>query len=87
MEKDEQPAMTICDTDPSITIIETVEDLDLYSSVKLKEHFNNLREAGSSKFIVNLIKTKYLDSSGLGALIHMFSSTKKDENAIILFIE
>lgn len=85
MEQDEQPAMTICDQDPSITIIETVEDLDLYSSVKLKEYFNSLREAGWSRFIVDLSKTKYLDSSGLGALIHMYSSIKKDENAIIRF--
>ncbi|MBN2440683.1 MAG: STAS domain-containing protein [Spirochaetales bacterium] len=85
MEKGDQPEMTVSEKDPSITIIETVEDLDLYSSVKLKEHFNSLREAGWSKFIVDLAKTRYLDSSGLGALIHIHSCTKKDKDAIIRF--
>jgi serine/threonine-protein kinase RsbW len=80
-----QPVMKICEKDPSITIIETVEDLDLYSAVKLKEYFSNLCSSGWYRFIIDLSHTKYLDSSGLGALIHMYTSTKKDDNVVIQF--
>lgn len=77
--------MKICEKDPSITIIETVEDLDLYSAVKLKEYFTNLCSSGWSRFIIDLSNTKYVDSSGLGALIHMYTSTKNDNKFVIQF--
>jgi len=69
-----------------ITVIETMEDMDLYSALRIKEYFNNLCSIGKNKFIINLKNTRYLDSSGLGVLIHIHTTAIKDKNIIMRFI-
>lgn len=43
--------------------------LNMVSARQLKETFSDLVAAGSSRIVVDLAETTFLDSSGLGALI------------------
>ena len=58
-------------------IIDTIGELDLYNSYKLKELVNKMIEKGVKSIILNLEQTEYIDSSGIGALIYIFSTAKK----------
>lgn len=60
-----------------IYIIDVFGEMDLYNSYKLKELVNKMIEKNVKKIIINLDKTEYMDSSGIGALIYIFSTTKK----------
>lgn len=58
-------------------IIDVNGEMDLYNSFKLKELVMKMLEKKVSKFIVNLDKVDYIDSSGIGALIYICSTIKK----------
>ena len=60
-----------------IYIIDVFGEMDLYNSYKLKELVNKMIEKNVKKIVINLEKTEYMDSSGIGALIYIFSTTKK----------
>ena len=69
-----------------VLVIETMEDMDLYSALKIKEFFNSLVAAGKTRFIVDLINTQYLDSSGLGVLIHIQTTAIKNKELLVRFV-
>lgn len=58
-------------------IVDTIGEMDLYNSYKLKELVNKMIEKGVKSIVLNLDQTEYIDSSGIGALIYIFSTTKK----------
>ena len=58
-------------------IIDVDGEMDLYNSYKLKELVMKMLEKKVEKFIVNLEKVEYIDSSGIGALIYVCSTIKK----------
>jgi len=60
-----------------IYIIDVLGEMDLYNSYKLKELFMKMLEKKIEKFIINLEEVEYIDSSGIGALIYITSTTKK----------
>jgi anti-sigma B factor antagonist len=43
----------------------------------LRDLLNNLLDAGDSHFVLNLAGVDYIDSSGLGQLVSMWSSIRK----------
>jgi anti-sigma B factor antagonist len=60
-----------------IYIIDIQGELDLYNSYKLKELLMKMLEKKIERFIINLDEVEYIDSSGIGALIYIFSTLKK----------
>jgi len=61
-----------------VYIVDVEGDMDLYNAHELKEVVNKLIEKGIDKIIINLEKVDYIDSSGVGALIHIFTSIKRN---------
>lgn len=60
-----------------IYIVDVSGEMDLYNSYKLKELVMKMLEKKIGKFIINLEKVEYIDSSGIGALIYICSTLKK----------
>ncbi|MEA1911827.1 MAG: STAS domain-containing protein [Spirochaetota bacterium] len=58
-------------------IIEVVGDMDLYSSFELKNVVAKMLAKNIKNYVVDLEKVDYIDSSGIGVLIHIYSSIKK----------
>jgi len=61
----------------STYIIEVVGDMDLYSSFELKNVVTKMLAKDIKNYVVDLAKVDYIDSSGIGVLIHIFSNIKK----------
>jgi len=60
-----------------IYIIDVNGDMDLYNSYKVKELVAKMVDKKVQKIVINLQDGEYIDSSGIGALIYIYSSTKK----------
>jgi len=60
-----------------IYIVDVKGDLDLYNAHELKEVVNKLTNKKVEKLVINLESVDYIDSSGVGALIHIFTNMKK----------
>ncbi|MEI6876700.1 MAG: STAS domain-containing protein [Spirochaetota bacterium] len=58
-------------------IIDVNGEMDLYNSYRLKELVMKMLEKKVERFIVNLERVDYIDSSGIGALIYICSTIKK----------
>ncbi|MFH1116726.1 MAG: STAS domain-containing protein [Pseudomonadota bacterium] len=52
-----------------ITIITTDERLDAVVAPQLKDTVNKLAERSEAKLVIDLEKTRFIDSSGCGALV------------------
>jgi anti-sigma B factor antagonist len=63
----------------TIYIIDISGDMDLYNAHRLKDVVAKLIVKGVSELVINLEKVDYLDSSGVGALIHVFTQVKQRE--------
>lgn len=71
--------------DSSILHIQIIGNLDLYNSEALKKCFIQNRLENKTLFIFNLKQVDYIDSTGIGCLINIYSSSKK-RNLYIRFI-
>ena len=60
-----------------VYIIDVNGDMDLYNSYKLKELVTKMVNKKIQNFVVNLQNVEYIDSSGIGALIFIYSTMKK----------
>jgi anti-sigma B factor antagonist len=67
-----------------IYIIDVQGELDLYNSYKLKELLVKMLEKKIERFIINLGEVEYIDSSGIGALIYIFSTLKKLNHKLVI---
>jgi len=47
-------------------------------TLTLREAFQELMRAGNRKFLVNLADVDYIDSSGLGELVAMYTTVRKE---------
>ena len=63
----------------SVYILDVVGDMDLYNAHELKNLVNRLIDKGVALFVVNMEKVDYIDSSGVGALIHIYTTIKNKE--------
>ena len=52
-----------------VTIVSTNEKLDAVNAPKLKEIVQEIAQAGGSKLVMDMEKTRLIDSSGCGALL------------------
>lgn len=60
-----------------VTVIEIEGEIDLFHAGKLKKLVTTLFEKNVNRVIINMQKITYVDSSGIGALLHIFSESKK----------
>ena len=60
-----------------VTVVEIEGEIDLFHANKLKQLVNKLFENNVKRIIINMQEVTYIDSSGIGALLHIFSETKK----------
>lgn len=60
-----------------VTVIEIEGEIDLFHAGKLKKLVTTLFEKNVNRVIINMQKVSYIDSSGIGALLHIFSESKK----------
>ncbi len=67
-----------------VYIIDVEGEMDLYNAYKLKELSISLLEKDISRFIINLQDVDYMDSSGIGALIFICSTMKKQNLKLAL---
>lgn len=67
-----------------IYIIELDGELDLYNAYKVKTLYNKMAEKGIHSIILDLEKLDYLDSSGLGSIIYIFSDMKSHNGKLSL---
>lgn len=62
-----------------VYIVDVKGDMDLYNAHELKDVVNKLITKKINKIIINLESVDYIDSSGVGALIHIFTSIKRNK--------
>ena len=62
-----------------IVVVELKEELDLFHSSKLRSYFSTLFEESSKKIILNFQHVTYIDSSGIGVLLHIFKQSKEKQ--------
>lgn len=67
-----------------IYIIELDGELDLYNAYKVKTLYSKMAEKGIHSIILDLEKLDYLDSSGLGSIIYIFSDIKSHNGKLSL---
>jgi anti-anti-sigma factor len=60
-----------------VFIIDVSGEMDLYNSYKLKELVMKMMERQVKSVVINMEAVDYIDSSGIGALIHIYSTMKK----------
>lgn len=60
-----------------VTVVEIEGEIDLFHANKLKQLVNKLFENNVKRIVINMQEVTYIDSSGIGALLHIFSETKK----------
>jgi serine/threonine-protein kinase RsbW len=60
----------------NITMLEPYDDIDLYNYIELRDRFLELRKNGSQRIIIDLSNVKYVDSSGIGALVFLYTSAQ-----------
>ena len=60
-----------------VFIIDVSGEMDLYNSYKLKELVMKMMERQVKSVVLNMEEVEYIDSSGIGALIHIYSTMKK----------
>jgi anti-sigma B factor antagonist len=74
----------ISDTSDDIFLVELTGSLDFYNSTKLKESFIKKIGEKMAPFIINLNKVSNINSTGIGALIYIFSTLKKLNCPLVL---
>lgn len=67
-----------------VLVFELPERVDLNVSDELKDTLLELVEQGHFKLVFNLEKTRYMDSSGLGAVVSRIAATRANKGDIRL---
>ncbi|MFP3959673.1 MAG: STAS domain-containing protein [Spirochaetaceae bacterium] len=68
----------------SIYIVDISGEMDLYNAHRLKEVVNKMVAKGIRDFIINVDGVSYIDSTGIGALMHVHSTIKKQGRRVLL---
>ncbi|MBI2251917.1 MAG: STAS domain-containing protein [Armatimonadetes bacterium] len=65
-------------------LIEINGEIDVYTSIKVKEVINELIDKGHYQFVISLEGVRYIDSTGLGVLIGALKKVKEHDGNINL---
>jgi anti-sigma B factor antagonist len=64
---------------PVCDIVRLSGDFDLYGSPRIKLRITDMiAEQGMRNLVIDLAEVKYIDSSGVGALLYFFSMAQKE---------
>jgi serine/threonine-protein kinase RsbW len=66
-----------------VTAVVLEGEMDLYSANRLKETVVQLWEAGTTRIIIDLSDLSYVDSSGIGVLLYVYSSSQKRSYEVV----
>ncbi len=67
-----------------VVIFEISGEVDIYNCGQIKNLFLDKLNSGSKKFLINLDKISYIDSSGIGVLIFIKTSVTKHKGELVL---
>jgi anti-sigma B factor antagonist len=59
-------------------------EIDVYTSVQLKEHVLSAISEGVRKVVLNLSQVEYLDSTGLGVMISVLKHLRENQGNLII---
>jgi len=68
-----------------IYIIEINGEIDLYNSHKLKDIIDKMQANNVFKYAINFENVNYIDSSGIGTIISIYSTLKDKNHKIWLY--
>lgn len=68
----------------SVYIVDISGEMDLYNAHKLKEVVQKMLEKGIRDYVINVDNVTYIDSTGIGALMHVHSTIKKQGKRMLL---
>lgn len=63
----------------NVCVVQIGESLDRFMTTDLKAKVNEIIENGSKKFLFDLSKTNFVDSLGLGLMLSIAKSLKKEK--------
>ena len=69
---------------PETRVLTIEGEIDVYTSVRLKEYVLERIEEGAKTVVLNLSRVEYLDSTGLGVLISVLKHLREKQGAMIL---
>jgi len=78
------PIITNKDSNKDVIIINAPERLDILNAEEFRNVLNDIINKQEFKIVVNLEKTKYIDSTGLGALVSRIALTRSNKGDIRL---
>ena len=76
-----------CRDEKDTIIIDLVGQLDIYNSPDLSRLIDAYIERGFKKFILNLEKVTYLDSSTISIFIHCFQTLKEEGRFVLASLQ
>lgn len=59
-------------------------DLDIHSSIKLKDELSGILEQNASDIIIEASQLNYIDSTGLGVLISLLKRLNQHEKTMVI---
>lgn len=59
-----------------VTLLSLSGQLDLFNAKNLRQRIQTLLEAGKKKIIIDFANVSYIDSSGVGAMLHVYSQAR-----------
>lgn len=69
--------------DDDIYVVSLSGDMDLYSANQVKENVVALWENGHTRLIIDMSALNYVDSSGIGVLLYVYSSSQKRSYQVV----
>ena len=66
-------------------VVDIGGEIDLYHSPMVRKKFEEVLSKNPKRFLVNLLKVSYMDSSGLATLIEAFQISNKKGTSFGLF--
>ena len=72
------------DTDNTIPVVTVQGELDIYTCPQLRKTLTDIIDKGTRKFILNLDKVNYIDSTGLGTIAHSARSIENESGNIFI---
>ncbi|MFW6215122.1 MAG: STAS domain-containing protein [Alkalispirochaetaceae bacterium] len=62
-----------------VTVLSVSGQLDLFSAKDLRQATEELRETGVNRLVIDFSSVTYIDSSGVGALLNIYSLARTGE--------
>lgn len=59
-------------------------EIDVYNSANVKDALARLLDDGNARVVVNLEQVRYIDSTGLGAMLEGFEKFKRKQGSMVI---